>query len=287
MISRQTLDEGTTSHIRKLVNTGNIQNLLVDANKTPTSLRNALRTANILTCLSHGIETVTEIAEICKLNKATIHGLLQVLCEARLVMLDPINHRYFIGPLITEIASNPQVTHEHLISCALNDMVSLSDLSGETINLAILIGPQSITLHEIPSIYEFKIVIGKSRFNDKLHAGATGKLLLSQLGGKQLKMALANLKMEPVTEYTVTRKDQLIAQIKQIKDQGYAVSFGEGFVGAMNISAPINNYVLPVSVNILGPENRIKPRMNEYITALKAASLHIQDNLKQTFKLLK
>lgn len=107
MISRQTLDEGTTNHIRKLVNTGNIQNLLVDANKNPTSLRNALRTANVMTCLSHGVETVTELAEICKLNKATIHGLLQVLCESRMVMQDPINHRYFIGPLITEIASNP------------------------------------------------------------------------------------------------------------------------------------------------------------------------------------
>jgi IclR family KDG regulon transcriptional repressor len=287
MIKSETLDQGATNHIRRLVNTGNVQDLLVDSDKIPTSLRAALRTANVLTCLSYGIETVTEIAEICKLNKATVHGLLQVLCEARLVMMDPINHRYFVGPLITEIASNPLVTHEYLISCALNDMVSLSVLSGETIYLAILIGLQSITLHEIPGTYEFKIVVGKSRINDKLHAGATGKILLSQLSSRQLKIALANLKMDPITEYTVTRKDQLIAQIKQIQDQDYGVSFGEGFVGAMNISVPIKNYVLPVSVNILGPENRIKPKMNEYIQALKSAGLHIQENLDKTFKLMK
>jgi DNA-binding IclR family transcriptional regulator len=286
MITTETLDKGTTNHIRQLVNTGNVQNLLVDADRKPTSLRAALRTANVLTCLSHGIVTVTEIAEICKLNKATVHGLLQVLCEAGIVMQDPINHRYFIGPLIMEIASNPFVTHENLISCALNEMTSLSALSGETIGLVILVGMQVVTLHEIPSTYEIKIV-GKSRIAGKLHAGATGKLLLSQLNSKELKTALANMVLEPVTEYTVTRKDQLIAQIKQIKDQGYAVSFGDRILEAMNISAPINNYVLPASINILGPATRIKPRMNEYIQALKASGLHIQENLKQTFKFLK
>jgi DNA-binding IclR family transcriptional regulator len=286
MIKAETLDEGTTNHIRKLVNAGNVQNLLVDTNRKPIALRAALRTANVLTCLSHGIATVTEIAEICKLNKATVHGLLQVLCEARIVMQDPIDHRYFIGPLMTEIASNPFVTHEHLISCALNDMLSLSALSGETVALVILVGMRSVTLHEIPSTYEIKIV-GKSRIADKLHAGATGKLLLSQLNSKDLKIALANLHLEPVTEYTVTRQDQLIAQIKQIKDQGYAASFGDRIIGAINISVPIKNYVLPASVNILGPDTRIRPRMNEYIQALKTAGLNIQENIKQTFKFLK
>jgi DNA-binding IclR family transcriptional regulator len=286
MITKETLDQGTTNHIRQLVNTGNVQNLLVDTDRKPTALRAALRTANVLTCLSHGIAAVTEIAEICQLNKATVHGLLQVLCEARIVMQDPINHRYFIGPLITEIASNPFVAHEHLISCALNEMNSISVLSGETVALVILVGIQSVNLHEIPSPHEFKIV-GKNRIAGNLHAGATGKILLSQLNNKEFKTALANMNLEPVTEYTVTRKDQLIAQIKQIKEQGYAVSFGDRILEAMNISAPINNYVLPASINILGPESRVKPHMNEYIQALVASGQRIQENLKQTFKLLK
>jgi len=285
MIRTDKLDEGTTNHIRKLVNTGNVLNLLVDADKKPVALRSALRTANVLTCLSHGIVTVTEISEICKLNKATVHGLLQVLCESRLVMQDPINHRYYIGPLIMEIASNPFVTHEHLITCAFNDMRSLAALTGETIGLVILIGLQVVTLHEVPSTYEIKIV-GKSRIADKLHAGATGKLLLSQLSPKELKVALANMNMEPVTEFTVTRKDQLIAQIKQIKDQGFAVSISDRIRDAMNISAPINNYIVPASINILGPETRILPHRNEYVEALKKAGANIQEQLTQTFKFL-
>jgi DNA-binding IclR family transcriptional regulator len=154
-------------------------------------------------------------------------------------------------------------------------MKSLSALSGETIGLVILVGLQNVTLHEIPSTYEFKI-IDKNRIADKLHAGATGKLLFSQLNNKELKIALANMTLEPVTEYTVTRKDQLVAQIKQIKDQGYGVSFGDRILEAMNISVPINNYVFPASANMLGPETRIKSSMNEYVPALKSAGIHIQ-----------
>jgi DNA-binding IclR family transcriptional regulator len=286
MITTEELNDGPTNYIRKLVSNENVQNLLMDADKKPTALRASLRTSNILICLSHGIDSVTAIADICKLNKATVHGLLQVLCESRIVMQDPASHRYFVGPLITEIASNPFVTHEYLISCVFNEMQALSDLSCETIGLLILIGLQLVTLFEVPSTQDLKIV-GKHKIIGNVHAGANGKIMLSQLSNKDLKITLANMVLEPLTEHTVTRKDQLIAQIKQSREQGYAVSYGERIMGAMNIAVPVNNYIVPASLAILGPENRIKPKSQDYIKALLDSSMRIRENLKQTFKLLK
>jgi DNA-binding IclR family transcriptional regulator len=256
----------------------NSKNYIVANDKGPTAFKSVFRTANILTCLSNGIESITDIASTCKLNKSTVYRLLKALCEAGLTMRDPLSRRYYIGPLITEIASNPQVTHEYLITCAFNEMRALSNISGESIGLNILLGLKNVLLYEIPSTYDLQIV-GKNRVAGHLHAGANSKLLLLQLNKRELSMALNNMVLEPLTPHTVTDEDELMARLKQIKRQGYAVECGERIEGAMNIAVPIKNYVLPATLGILGPENRMKNRANEFINELLVRSARISHNL--------
>ena len=94
---------------------------------------------------------------------------------------------------------------------------------------------------------------------------------------------MANLTLEPLTERTITDKDELIAQLKQIRRQGYAVDAGERIHGAMCISVPIKNYVLPATLGILGPESRMKPRLTDFINELVASGTRISNSLKQVF----
>jgi DNA-binding IclR family transcriptional regulator len=206
------------------------------------------------------------------------------MCEAGLATMDPISHRYYIGPLVAEISSNPYVTHENLVSCAISEMRALSDFTGESIGLSVLIGLQSVILYEIPSTFDLKIV-GKKKIVPHLHAGAQGKALLSQLNNKDLKIALLNLVLEPLTEHTTTFEDELIAQLRQIRIQGYTTSYGERIEGAMCISAPINNYILPASISILGPEIRVKPRANEFVAKVMESTGRIRHNLARVQKI--
>jgi IclR family transcriptional regulator, KDG regulon repressor len=284
MIVEEKIEEGWPKNTQTYENNTIHPGFVVDVEKKPTALRAVFRTANILTCLSYGVDSVTEIANICKLNKSIIHRLLQAMCEAGLTTMDPISHRYYIGPLVAEISSNPYVTHENLISCAINEMRALSDFCGESIGLSVMIGLQSVTLYEMPSTFDLKIV-GKKKIVPHLHAGAQGKVLLSQLNNKDLKIALLNLAMEPMTEHTTTFEAELIAQLKQIRHQGNAVSYGERIEGAMCLSAPINNYILPASVSILGPEIRVKPRANEVIARLMESVDRIRQNLVKVNKI--
>ncbi len=261
-----------------------MQNEVVDTNKKPTAFKSVFRTANVLTCLSKGVTSVTDIASICKIHKSTVHRLLQALGEAGLTMQDPISRRYYIGPLITEIASNPYVTHEHLVSCAINEMVSLSSFTCESIGLNVLIGLQNVLLHEIPSSHDLQL-IAKKKISGQIHAGANSKVLLSQLYNKELKIVMTNLAFEPITEHTVTDKQQLMAQLKQIRRQGYAISYGERISGGIAMSVPIKNYILPASISILGPESRIKPRITDFLNELIAASTRVSQNLSRVFKI--
>ena len=249
----------------------------------PNSLRSVYRTANILKCISNGIDSITGIANTCGLNKSIVYRLLKAMSEARLTTRNPITRRYHIGPLITEISSDPNVAHEQLILCAINEMRALSNYSRESIGLDVLIGFQDMVIFEIPSTYDLRIT-AKTRIVNDIHIG-NSKVLLSQLGTKELKIILKNIVLDPITENTTTSKKELLAQIKQIKQQGYGIAYGERNEGAICISVPINNYLLPATLSILGPDSRVRPRITDYISKLKSSSNLIQENIREVFNL--
>jgi DNA-binding IclR family transcriptional regulator len=273
-----------TNNSRKVNDLSFIKNYLYDSKKTLLSSKTVFRIANVLICLSHGVSSLTDIANACNVNKSTMHRLLAALCEAQIVMQNPRDQKYNMGPLISELTSNPSITHQSLIVCAANEMDSLANYTGETIGLNALIGLQQISLYEIPSIHGFRVVL-KRKVTSDFHAGSTSRVLLSQLSKIDLKLVIANLEFEPLTENTITYKDQWLAHLKQTKEQGYGISYGERLIGAMTISAPIKNYLFPIALDVVGPEARVKPRVNEFIAELLACAMRIQENIKRMQKM--
>jgi IclR family KDG regulon transcriptional repressor len=245
-----------------------------------SSFKAVTRTAEILQCLQRHVMTVTELADALGIHKSTSHRLLQAMEKSGLVIRNKLNRRYYIGPLISELASDPDVTHEYFVSCALNPMKRLAELTGESIGLSVLIGLSWVLLYEIPSIYDLQIVAKKKIVNN-LHAGSGGKILLAQLGPRELNIAVSNLDFKPMTERTITSKEELLAQIDRIREQGYAMSYGERISEAMDICVPIKNYFVPAFLGILGPENRMKPKTEEFLNFIRDAGAHIEKNIAE------
>lgn len=260
-----------------------LRNLGTDIAQKPTAIRSVFRAVNILVCLSNGMNSITEIANCCKLTKPTVYRLLQTLEELLMVIQDPINHRYYLGPLINRIASNPEVNHHYLINCALEELTHLWDFSGETVELNIMVGLQYIRLYEIQSKYELKVVAGPDPVGP-VYVGAAAKVLLSQLDDEELGTALRNITISRVTEHSVIDKKELMAQAKEISRQGYAVSYGERIAGALCISAPIKNYFWPVALSLVGPVSRLEPRRDETLKEVMAGARHITDNIAEFFQ---
>ena len=99
-----------------------------------------------------------------------------------------------------------------------------------------------------------------------------------------MKVVIDNISIDAVTERTVTDKKLLMAQIKEIRRQGYAVSAGEQIRGTLCISVPVRDYLLPVVLSVIGPEVRLRKREREVIKELKAGSAHITENIRQVFQ---
>ena len=235
--------------------------------------------AAILVCLSQRVTTVSEIARQTGLGKSTVHRVLKLLEDADLVMQDPVNRNYYLGPLVARLNADPRTSHEHLVILALQEMQRLSQVSEETVALDILVGTQMIPVFELPSHHDLKVTADRSS-GDALHAGASRKVLLSLLPDRQLQSVLGLLRYAPVTDRTVTSRDVLLAQIKDIRAQGCAVSYGEWNAGVICLSVPLKPYQFPVALSIIGPEIRLQPNLQVLVKEAKLSAERISAKLR-------
>jgi DNA-binding IclR family transcriptional regulator len=246
-----------------------------DLDKLTGSIAHA---TSVLICIGNDVHALTDIARECNLGKSTVHRVLKLLEQSRLVVQDTINRRYYLGPLLTRLTANPVTTHEYLIMYASDEMKHLARISEETVNIDIMIGIQAFSLYEIPSQHDLK-VSQENRVPGPLLAGASVKVLLSMLNDKQLKVAIDSLNLTPVTKRTITDKEILLEQIKDIRRLGYTVSHGEWLDGVVCFSAPVTNYTLPLSLNIVGPESRLQQREKDVIKELRASAARVSENI--------
>lgn len=244
-----------------------------------TSLR---RASNILNCLSNDVNTVTDVAAYLDYSTSTVHRLLHNLNTIGWVTQDRNTHKYYLGPMITQLSSNNIAAHKYLIMHAIREMAHLSEITGETISLAVMVQLRHMLLHEISSTYGLKIT-EENKTVSPMYVGATGKTLLAQLGDKELRVTLKHLKYDLPADKPEVDQEDLISQLKEIRRNGYCITCGERIQGALCISAPINHYTCPATLNILGLESRLKPNVNRYIKELQASTSQISENIAGAF----
>jgi IclR family KDG regulon transcriptional repressor len=246
-----------------------------------------VRAAKILVCLSSGISNVTDLSKGTDLSKSTVHRLLKTLEAPHFVVYNSINHRYYLGPLVTQLASNPIATHQYLVMSALKEMKRLSDFAEETVNLTLLVGIQFIHLYEIESKQGLKVneqieddVAGTAPI---LPLGAIQKVLLSQLNNRELNLALKSVSIGKKTDY-LNDLEPLMTDFNRIRQDGYAITHGERITGALAISTPVKNYFCPVALSVLGPENRLNPKVPQILKELISSSVRLSTDILELFK---
>jgi IclR family KDG regulon transcriptional repressor len=245
-----------------------------------TAYKSISRAAKILSCLSEGKNSVTEIAEYCELSKPTVSRLLSALEKSNLAVRDPVHRKYFLGHLLNRLVANPKTTHLNLITVSAAEMSNLSKICGETVVLDILVGIRNIRLHLIPSIYNIRVYDDNSDLTGPNIQGAVMKALLSQLDRRELALALNYIELENTTRDPIFEKKKILSQLDQIRKQGYSISRGERIAGALAISAPVQGYQLPAVLSVLGIVSRFEPNVTELLPEITASANRISNNLK-------
>jgi IclR family transcriptional regulator, KDG regulon repressor len=259
------------------VNEAELQNDSLD-NGEPAEVKSTQRIAQILMSFGPHGTSLADIVERTKLRKTTVHRLLKALAKENMVMHDALNRKYYMGSAITHFIWEPQITQAYLIECARREMENLVAFTEETVVLGILIGTNHNLIYSIQSPHQLRVV-PPVRTTNRLYAGASNRVLLSQLNDAELDRTIDLMEFEPITSFTLSSREALLADIQSIRRHGYAITTGEVAVGASNFAVPVPGYVKPIVLGILGPEPRTKPRSAVFIDKLIASAVQISRNL--------
>jgi DNA-binding IclR family transcriptional regulator len=162
-------------------------------------------------------------------------------------------------------------------------MKNLRDLTRETVVLHILVGTQRVCLEELESLENIKYSAAKGSVSP-IYTGAAGKALLSQLKENDLQLLLRNLRLDPIGPNTIKNHKILLKEVQKARRQGYATSFGERVAGSAAISVPIEKYICPVALSVLGPDNRFPLKiMMKFLAEIKISAARISDKLGNEF----
>ncbi len=229
------------------------------------------RAADVLKLLSYGVTKLTEISTRLDVDKASIHRIMKTLENKGLVSQDPSTRKYYLGPLIQTLADNPLAVHQILARIAASEMERLRDHCGETVVIQIRRGGQRFILEKAASNQVIRYFPEKIE-TAPIHAGAGGKVLLSELEGNELSRLLDRIDLSKVGPNTITDKDKLKSVLEKVRSEGHALSFGETIEGGAGIAVPVKNYSCPAALVIVGPEDRIRENKEVIIAELKRSA---------------
>ena len=217
---------------------------------------------------------LAEIAEQAELHKTTALRLLRTLTEIGVVRRYRDGDRYAwdaVHWLAVATKLRSMMARVDSVQAVLDDLVVSS---GETIGLAYPdIGKrQALFVSVSLSKNALRVDPGELR-TWPLHAGAHGKICLAHLPEDQLRAWLAGA-LPPITEHTMVSPEKLLENLRQARQQGYAVSREEGFMGACGVAVPVRNDAAEVvaALGLTAPVQRMTDEKVEHWAGLLAAA---------------
>lgn len=229
----------------------------------PKSVR---RTLDLLNLLGKDNQkySIAEISQLSELPPSTVHRLLAVLKEYKFVEQDPSSQNYYLGPSLISLGLKAR----NYVDLRRDAYKALKELANETLEdayLAVIDGNTGVFLEHVKGPQPLK-VLDTLRSSVPLHCGAIRKVLLAHSGDEFIE-AYVESDLESFTDYTITDKDTLKADLKQIKENGYAISQGEYVKDGSGIAAPVRDSSGEViaSIGIVGPTSRIDAELAEVI----------------------
>jgi DNA-binding IclR family transcriptional regulator len=180
--------------------------------------------------------TVSEISKRLNVPISSAHNLLQRLVAADVVVASE-GPRYSVGTRLVRLGIRT-VDGLEVASVARKHLRDLARTVGDDVYLAVRLGTRVVYVERFPGNRPVTVDIrlGQALF---LHATSVGKLFSAyypQLEKKMLSDARPQL-----TDHTLTRPEELKAELAQIVRQGYASSREEAIVGVVGLAVPIMN----------------------------------------------
>lgn len=183
---------------------------------------------------------ISEIAEALGLSKSSVHALIASLVEIGLLER-MTNRRVRLGHKLLGFSETVLAGSD--VFNSMRDMLNeLMTRLGRSVYLAVRDGKRVIYINRLQGSSAVPALLGSAGATLPMHASAAGKMLLAHQPESKIRSILDDQGLERLTRKTLTSESVLAAELKSVRDHGYALSQGEYIADLFCVAAPVRNY---------------------------------------------
>ncbi|HEV2149339.1 MAG TPA: IclR family transcriptional regulator [Longimicrobiaceae bacterium] len=198
---------------------------------------------------------VTEAAELLGRPKSTVSRWLSAMDEAGFLDRDADSGRYRVSLQVTAVGEMAKRSTS-LQQVARPALQRLTTATGETANLVVLVGTEGVNIEaaESPRPVMHMGMVGR-RF--PVNASAACKAILAWMEEAEVRAFLPD-PLPRCTPATVADPDRLVAELAEVRRQGYAVNWQELEEDLVAVAAPVRDHrgKVVAAVSISAPVSR-------------------------------
>lgn len=208
---------------------------------------------------------VSEVADHLNVARSTAHRLLGMLVHRQFAVQDPATKAYRPGPRLVEIglAAVGALDVRARMRPYLTEIAAATD---ETVSLLVMEGD---SVHFIDSIESQRTVRVGSRLDVHMpaHATSAGKAMLAALTTDEVLAIYPAERLVTATERTLAMRSQLLGELEQVRDRGFATNFeeSEAGLGAVGMAVLDQDGRPAVAFTVAGPLQRMT---RDYVQAI-------------------
>ena len=247
------------------------------ADRQPGGVQSVDRAFELLEVLAEagGELALSEIAASSALPLPTIHRLVRTLVNRGYVRQLP-SRRYALGPRLINLGERASGMLGDWARPWLTDLV---EALGETTNLSMIDGNRATYVAQVPSRHSMRMFteVGRRVY---LHCTGVGKALLAQRGDDEVLELLHRAGMPAQTAHTIVDPDTLLAQIRQIRQVGYALDDGEQEIGVRCVAVPVLGGPSSYAISVSGPTARMTAELvDRAVPLMRTAAKELSSDL--------
>lgn len=236
---------------------------------------------SITQSLAHGLEilflfdtstplhTVTEISKRLGYTQSKTYRLVRTLVRYGLIQEDDGTAQYSLGLSALRLGLLAQQKF-NIAVIARPYMKELSQITKETVLLAVVNRTKGVVIERIESEEPVRYSLFQPGVSIPLHAGASSKILMAFLPEEEWDHIIKVEGLKRYTPNTIVNPNKLKANLRRIREKGYAFSDQEADRYVRAISAPILNGIgkLVASLSVAGPVFRINRKRADFLRKL-------------------
>ncbi|MBC7003382.1 DNA-binding transcriptional regulator KdgR [Photobacterium sp. BZF1] len=253
----------------------------MESAKQPEAVSSVMKVFGILQALGEQKEIgVTELSQRLMMSKSTVYRFLQTMKMLGYVSQEGETDKYALTLKLFELGAT-SLEHVDLVDLCDKEMQLISQQTNEALHLGALDENAIIYIHKIDSGYNLRMQSRIGRRNP-LYSTAIGKVLLAYRSEEFTRNALEGVDFVKHTDKTLENIDQLLSELKAVKEQAFAEDNEEQEPGLRCMAAPVfdrfGNVIAGLSISL--PTIRFdEKRKSYYVELLQNASRKVSEQL--------